>query len=145
MNTLFQNITKTDKNTDNNVVKLPRHAKMTQSVHIKDLELMMSIGVLPEEQRKKQRVLVSLILDVKPDVATGATDNIDHVVCYAGVIDAVQQIAQAGHINLVETFAEKIIAHCLGYNTVKKVAIDVSKPDTLLPCAAVGCTMTVSK
>lgn len=141
MNTLFQTITKSD----GNVVSLSNSANLEQFIHVKDLELMMSIGVLPEEQKKTQRVLVSLAIEVTPTIGTDSADDISTVVSYASVIDDVRTIAKGNHINLVETFAEKIIAACFNYDMVKSVIVEINKPDIITECQAVGCKVSASR
>lgn len=141
MNTLFQTITKSD----NNVVSLSSNTNVEQFIQIKDLELMVSIGVLPEEQDKEQRVLISLEAQVNPTIGTNSEDDIDHVVSYASIVEDVRAITQGNHINLVETLAEKIITACFEYNAVNKVTVEICKPDIIAECQAVGCKITASR
>lgn len=141
MNTLFQTITKSE----NNVVSLSSNTNVEQFIQIKDLELMASIGVLPEEQNKEQRVLISLEAQVTPTIGTNSEDDIDHVVSYASIVEDVRAITQGNHINLVETLAEKIITACFEYNAVNKVTVEVCKPDIIAECHAVGCKITASR
>jgi dihydroneopterin aldolase len=49
------------------------------------------------------------------------------VVSYTDIIDAVQEITSKGHINLVETFAERIAEHCLRDRRIVGVFVRIEK------------------
>jgi dihydroneopterin aldolase len=69
-------------------------------------------------------------------------DEMEEVPSYTELIDAVTAIAADGHINLVETFAERIAERCLADRSVSEVTVRIEKPDVLLACRAVGVAIT---
>ena len=139
MNSLFKTITgdKSDRKDDRNVVPIQEFEGMAQSIFIRDLELEMSIGVMDEEKSKKQRVIVNAELDVVPP-SNWREDDINDVVSYADMVEQIQAIANSGHHNLVETFAEKIIEKCFENKAVLSATIGVEKPDVISNAGSVG-------
>jgi dihydroneopterin aldolase len=138
MNTLFKTVTSNAE--DNQVVSLQAvNANDSQEIIIKDLELMMSIGVLDSEMKDKQRVIVNAEINV---IDTATSDDISNVVSYADIIEQIKEIAQEGHINLVETFARKIINACFDDNRIQSVTVLIEKPDIISDVRSVGVKMT---
>lgn len=106
-------------------------------VFIRDLVMNCSIGIHDFEQESLQRVRVNLDLAVME--ASGALeDEIGHVVCYEQIAKKVRALVTAGHINLVETMAEKIAAMCLEDDRVRLARVRVEKLDVFDDAASVG-------
>lgn len=106
-------------------------------VLIRDMEIVASIGVFEHEKRYEQRIVVSLELDVE-DSYDGRSDRLEHVLDYGAIVDGVVRIAQAEHIHLIETLAERIAAFCLADVRVQAVKIKIEKPDVLPQVRSVG-------
>jgi 7,8-dihydroneopterin aldolase/epimerase/oxygenase len=112
-------------------------AMETTALIIRDLRLLMSIGVYASEKNAHQPVLVN----VRADVALPKdwqSDSYANVVCYSKMVEAIKAIALKGHIHLAETFAEMIAEHCLGVPGVHAVTVKVEKTAVLTDTAAVG-------
>jgi dihydroneopterin aldolase len=107
------------------------------TVIIRDLQLVMSIGVFDPEKTAHQPVLVNIHADVETSRDWRA-DQYSQVVCYAKMVDGVRGLAAKGHVDLTETFAEMIAAFCLGMAGVKAVTVRVEKTAVLADTAAVG-------
>jgi len=60
------------------------------------------------------------------------------VVCYAEVVEGIRGLLADGHINLVETLAERIAALCLEDRRVIGAKIRVEKLDVMPEASAVG-------
>jgi dihydroneopterin aldolase len=67
----------------------------------------------------------------------GVPDDIDAVICYERLVNRIREIAQAEHINLVETLAERIADHCCSFS-VDRVRVAVRKLDVLAGVEAAG-------
>jgi 7,8-dihydroneopterin aldolase/epimerase/oxygenase len=106
-------------------------------VFVRDLVLKSRIGVHRHEKRRDQRIRINLDLAVSEN-GTHADDRLDSVVDYEDIVDRVRRIAASGHVNLVETLAERIAAECLKDRRVRGVRVRVEKPDILLDAASVG-------
>lgn len=112
-------------------------ALKTYRIHIKDLMLMVRIGVYDYEKVAPQRVRVNVAMDVVQGV-TPFDDNIDNVVSYDVIVDGIKALAARGHINLVETFADGIADLCLVDPRVRRVRLTVEKLDVFPDTDGVG-------
>lgn len=95
---------------------------------VKNMVLDMSIGVHDFEKQEKQAVIVS----VETTVANNPhwrKDLIDNTLNYESIVSAIKHIANRGHINLVETYAEYIADFCLSDPMIQGVKVCVEKPD----------------
>ena len=66
------------------------------------------------------------------------TDNLADVVSYDTMIASVREIVNAGHVNLVETLAERIAERCLIDRRVKIAKVRVEKLDVFPEAASIG-------
>ena len=105
-------------------------------VLIRDLVLTARIGIFAREQGTAQRVRFNVELGV-PD-RPPQRDSIREVVRYDHAIDRIRRIVDAGHVNLVETLAERVAAQCLAMPEVLWVRVRVEKLDIDADAAAVG-------
>ncbi len=113
-------------------------------VFIHDLLLDCHIGVHPHEQGKTQKVRLNLDLAVS-ESENSYEDELNSVVCYEDIANQVRALSSEGHINLVETFAEKIAAMCLLDRRVVTVRVRVEKLEALADAASVGVEIERSK
>lgn len=81
-------------------------------IFVRDYVIDCHIGVYAEEHGTTQKV--SLTVDAHLARGIRATrDVMDEVPSYTDIIDAIDDISGAGHIELVETFAERICERLL--------------------------------
>jgi dihydroneopterin aldolase len=106
-------------------------------VFVRDLVLPCAIGVHAHEQDAPQRVRVNVDLMVREDNRT-LRDRIENVVSYEQIVDGVRALTAEGHINLVETLAERIAGLCLADGRVSRVRVRVEKLDIYAEAASVG-------
>ncbi|MBF0248938.1 MAG: dihydroneopterin aldolase [Alphaproteobacteria bacterium] len=107
-------------------------------VFVRDLVLNTFIGVHDHEKHEPQRVRINLDLAVFEGDASSLKDDIQNVVCYEEVSNAVRALLGRGHTNLVETMAEDIAAECLVHARVRSVRVRVEKLDVFEDAASVG-------
>ena len=109
-------------------------------VFVEGLTLDASIGILPEERQATQpvRVDIDLIVTVTPPLTS---ETIADTVSYADVVDAAAAIVAEGHIELVETLAERIANAVLADPRVAWARVRVAKPQIIARAAAVGVTI----
>ena len=79
-----------------------------------------SIGVHEHERHATQRVRINLRVQVAEDERP-IGDSIANVVSYEAIVDGIRAIARSGHINLVETLADRIVELCLANQRVRAV------------------------
>jgi dihydroneopterin aldolase len=112
-------------------------ASRIRRVFVHDLELMGRVGIYAVEQRYEQRILVSVDLEVI-DTYDGASDRLRDVLNYERLIKQIQAVIDSGHVNLLETMAERIAQSCLADQRVLAIRVRVAKPDIIPGCGSVG-------
>ena len=95
------------------------------------------IGVHRYERNGRQRVRVNLTLDVL-DTGPAHRDRLSDVVNYDTLVVRIRALAEAGHVNLVETFAERVAAICLEDRRVRRAVIRIEKLDVFDDTGSVG-------
>jgi 7,8-dihydroneopterin aldolase/epimerase/oxygenase len=106
-------------------------------VFVRDLDLMALIGIYDHEKVKPQRIIVNVDLSVQ-EVEGPMSDEIDHVVSYEIVVKKIEAIVAGGHVNLVETLAEKFAEACLRDKRVLAARVRIEKPDIIPNARSVG-------
>ena len=106
-------------------------------VFVRDLEIMALIGIYDHEKVKPQRIIVNIDLSVH-EAEGPITDEISHVVSYEIIAKKVEAIVAEGHVNLVETLAEKFAEACLRDKRVAAARVRIEKPDIIPNARSVG-------
>lgn len=102
-----------------------------------DLVLACEIGVFRHERGARQRVRINLDLAVREE-AMPIADDLRNVVCYDEIVSGIRRLAEAGHVNLVETLAERIAEMCLADARIRHAVVRVEKLDVYPDVASVG-------
>jgi dihydroneopterin aldolase len=105
------------------------------TVTVRGLVLMCSIGIRAREREHRQRVRVSVDL-VAADPFPGEQRR--RIINYEKVVAATREIANAGHIDLCEGFAERVCLACLDDPRVERVRVWVEKLDVFPDAEGVG-------
>ena len=109
----------------------------TRHVFVSNLEVLTTIGVHDAEKRAPQRVIVSVDLKVR-EIGPARSDRLADVLDYAEVVRLVERLTREGHVNLLETLAERIADGCLADGCVLAVRVRLEKPDVIPNARAVG-------
>jgi 7,8-dihydroneopterin aldolase/epimerase/oxygenase len=109
----------------------------TRHVFVSNLEVLTIIGVHDAEKRAPQRVIATVDLKVRETGQT-RTDRLVDVLDYAEVVRLVERLTRQGHVNLLETLAERIAEGCLADGRVLAVRVRLEKPDVIPNARAVG-------
>ncbi|MBM3516698.1 MAG: dihydroneopterin aldolase [Alphaproteobacteria bacterium] len=105
-------------------------------VFVRDLVLGANIGVYNFEKRGAQPIRVNIELVVADTPIDD--DDVRSVVDYGRIVAAVHAIVGGGHINLVETLAERIAVSCLGDTRVHTARVRVEKLNVVPEARGVG-------
>jgi dihydroneopterin aldolase len=89
------------------------------------------------EKRKRQPIRINVDLTVCEEKSLTA-DRLADVVDYESVVDGIRALVSSGHVNLVETLAERIAAQCLEDPRVLAVRVRVEKLAAVQDAASVG-------
>jgi dihydroneopterin aldolase len=110
---------------------------------IRDLVMDCQIGVYPSERGRGQRVRVSLEIDI--DLPPPEADSIGEVLSYERFVTETKRLGAAGHINLVETLAERVATMALATPNVLAARVSVEKLDVYADVGSVGVRIERSK
>jgi dihydroneopterin aldolase len=106
-------------------------------VLVRDLVLMCSIGVRRHERERLQRVRLSVELTATRAASFPGEDR-RRVINYEKIVAAIRNIAESGHIDLCEGFAQRICDVCFLDPRVAHVRATVEKLDVFLEAESVG-------
>ena len=110
-------------------------------IFVRELTLLMHVGVEPFEEAWRQRVSVSLRLLVPASVRRSGG-----YVSYAPVVEHLRALAASGrHVPLIETLAEEACRVALEDARVERVEATVAKRDVFPDAAAVGITIAMGR
>jgi dihydroneopterin aldolase len=105
---------------------------------LEQLTVQASIGILDHELNARQPLVLNAEFDTLISQAASDTD-IQTVLDYRELRDALIEECTRGHINLLETLVDNILSRILReFPSVRHVKIRVSKPRAFEDCAAVS-------
>lgn len=104
-------------------------------IFVEDLKLETRIGIYPSEIRSPQTVLVTIEVWLdKNDCA----EDIRQTANYDDLADAARQVLLPGHINLVETATDRILARVCSMPGVQAARVACRKPHAVAGARAAG-------
>jgi 7,8-dihydroneopterin aldolase/epimerase/oxygenase len=117
-------------------------AEVRYATLLDGLEVMIGLGIHPQELAAPQRVILSVRMTVAyPGPVSG--DRIEEVLDYDFVRAGVLDMARTRRFALQETLCDAVAAMCLADPRVVEVTVRSAKPD-VYPDASVGCEVTRS-
>ena len=121
----------------------PPHRLESLSVFVRGLRLEAEIGVNADEFGRRQPLIIDAeIALIPPD----RCEHIGETVNYELVVQRAQAIAAAGHVRLIETFAQRLAESLLAEPAAARVRIRIEKPQALAPHAeAAGVEITLAR
>lgn len=112
-------------------------------IFVRDLMVSAQIGVWAHEHGRSQPLRLSLELTV--DASRPHEDRLESVVCYQAIVDGIDAILAAGHVDLVETLAEQIGAMALSFAAVEAVEITIEKLEAIATARCAGVTLVLER
>jgi len=106
------------------------------TVFVRGLRLDAQIGVLDHERGRVQPLLVDISLEV--ETGPPVEGDLATVYDYRVPVQHARTLVGAGHIELVETFAERLATLCLEDASVRAVTVRAWKPEAIPGVEAVG-------
>jgi len=95
-------------------------------IFVRDLILPVAIGAYEEEKGVTQQVSFTVEAMVG-DGGGRLDDDLSQVPSYDDIVKIIRAVANEGHINLVETYAERIAERCLKDERIASVLVRVEK------------------
>ena len=93
--------------------------------HVREVE----IGAFQEERGRRQRVRFDIVAEVTPEPEAVAADDVDGILSYDTLIEAIDVELAAERLNLLETLAERVAARILGHDRAARVFVRIEKLD----------------
>jgi len=100
-------------------------------VFVSGLRVQAEIGVYRHEIGRLQ----PLVVDVELDVPSAGAGRLADTLNYEAILEAARAVAAESHIELVETFADRLARACLADPRVTRARVRVEKPLALAPDA----------
>tara|TARA_B100001059_G_scaffold220160_1_gene241887 strand:+ start:31 stop:948 length:918 start_codon:yes stop_codon:yes gene_type:complete len=104
--------------------------KLLDRIAVRDYIINAEIGAFQSERGKKQRLRISVVLEVELNTEK-QNDDVDKIISYDTIIDAIKNQLLIERINLLETFAERIAAEILKDANAKRAFVRVEKLDRI--------------
>ena len=112
---------------------LPNEVRVTAAkLFVRDLVVQAEIGLYEHEYGRTQ----PLVLEVELEVAPAGFEKVGDVINYENVGHWAREVAASGHIELLETFAERVAIACMRDVRVLAARVRVEKPEALAPAVA---------
>lgn len=99
-------------------------------ISVRDYVCAADIGAFRSEQGVLQRIRFNVVLEVAHSVA-GETDDVDQVVSYDTITEAIDAALAAERPDLLETLAERVARNCLTDPRAVRVFVRVEKLDRI--------------
>lgn len=116
---------------------LANAARGLRHVFVNRLALEASIGIHPHEKQAKQTVWISIDAGVLED-NRDMPEHIEQVVCYEDMCKTAMALVEDGHIDLVETLAERLADALMEDRRIMELRVQIEKPDAIAKAASVG-------
>ena len=110
-------------------------------VFVRGLRVNAEIGLYEHERGRTQPLVIEVILTLEPKSARHLRDTLN----YELVAEAAEALARGGHIELVETFAERLAIACLADPRVIEAVVRIEKPEALMSADAAGAEITLGR
>lgn len=112
---------------------LPGNVRVTVAkLFVRNLVVQARIGLYEHEYGRTQ----PLVLEVELQVAPTGFEQVGDVINYENVGHWAREVAASGHIELLETFAERVAIACMRDARVLAARVRVDKPEALAPAIA---------
>lgn len=103
-------------------------ARPRDRISLRDHIVEIEIGAFQAERGRRQRVCFNIVVEVRPGVGPVA-DDVDRILSYDLITEAIRLEINAGRINLLETLAERIAERILAAPQAMRVFVRVEKLD----------------
>ena len=115
--------------------------KYNKKIIVKDLILLLSVGIHNFEKLKKQKVKFNIEIttdpNLKPDVKT--------IVNYESIINDIKKLTKKTHFELLESLSETIFDEIFKNKKIKKIKLKIEKLDIIKETTSVGIEVVKTK
>ena len=115
--------------------------KYNKKIIVKDLILLLSVGIHRFEKLKKQKVKFNIEIttdpNLKPDIKT--------IVNYESIINDIKRLTKKIHFELLESLSEAIFDEIFKNKKIKKIKLKIEKLDIIKETTSVGIEVIKTK
>lgn len=97
-------------------------------ISLRDHVVDVDIGAFQKERGQKQRVMFNVVVEVRP-VAQPLNDDVDRILSYDRITEAIAAELAAERLNLLETLAERLAERILAEPQAMRVFVRIEKLD----------------
>ncbi|MFL2882919.1 MAG: dihydroneopterin aldolase [Pelagibacteraceae bacterium] len=115
--------------------------KYNKKIIIKDLILLLSVGIHQFEKLKKQKVKFNVEITTDPNLKP----NIRSIVNYESIITDIKKLTKKTHFELLESLSESIFDEIFKNKKVKKIKLKIEKLDIIKETKSVGIEVVKKK
>ncbi len=105
-------------------------AQPLDRISVRDYTRQVEIGAFKSERGKQQRIRFNVVLEVSRHTAA-QDDDVDKVISYDLIVEAIEAQLSTERINLLETLAERVAERCLSDRRVVKAFVRIEKLDRI--------------
>lgn len=105
-------------------------APLPDRISVRDYTRSVEIGAFRAERGVTQRIRFNVVLEVSHHTAA-EDDDVDKVISYDTITQAIEDQLAAERINLLETLAERVAARCLADPRAVRVFVRIEKLDRI--------------
>ena len=115
--------------------------RYSKKIIVKDLILLISVGIHNFEKLKKQKVKFNLTITTDPNLKS----EIKSIVNYESIINDIKGITKKKHFDLLENLAENIFDEIFKNKKIIKIKLRIEKLDIIKETKSVGIEVVKTK
>ena len=115
--------------------------KYKKKVTVKDLILLISVGIHQFEKIKKQKVKFNLEITTDPNLKP----DVKSIVNYETIINDIKKLTDKKHYELLESLSESIFDKIFKNKSVNKIKLQIEKLDIIKETRSVGIEVIKTK
>ena len=115
--------------------------KYNKKIIIKDLILLLSVGIHKFEKLKKQNVKFNIEITSDPNLKP----DMKMIVNYENVINEIKKLTEKKHFELLESLSESIFDEIFKNKKIKKIKLKIEKLDIIKETTSVGIEVVKTK
>ena len=115
--------------------------KYNKKIIVKDLILLLSVGIHQFERLKRQKVKFNIEITTDPNLKS----DIKSIVNYESVINDIKKLTKKSHFELLESLSESIFDRIFRNKKIKKIKLKIEKLEIIKATTSVGIEVTKTK
>ena len=115
--------------------------KYNKKIIVKDLILLLSVGIHQFERLKRQKVKFNIEITTDPNLKS----DIKSIVNYESVINDIKKLTKKSHFELLESLSESIFDRIFRNKKIKKIKLKIEKLEIIKETTSVGIEVTKTK